>query len=120
MSAKSLQEQITDIKRAIEAQEGMRSILGDSVVGTTLAVLHHQLSELERQASQQDVGNQTRRKLVTVLFADVSNFTALSEHRDAEDVTNLVNQLWTRADWIIQEYGGHIDKHIGDAVMALW
>ena len=120
MTAKSLQEQIADIKKAIEAQEGMRSVLGDSVVGTTLAILHNQLSELERQVSQHDVGNQTRRRLVTVLFADVSNFTALSEHRDAEDVANLVNQLWTRADWIIQEYGGWIDKHIGDAVMALW
>ncbi len=120
MSVKSLPEQIADIKKALEAQEGMRSILGDSVVGTTLAVLHHQLEELERQSNQQDGTNQTRRKLVTVLFADVSDFTAFSEQRDAEDVANLVNQLWTRADWIIQEYGGRIDKHIGDAVMALW
>ncbi|HLO30404.1 MAG TPA: adenylate/guanylate cyclase domain-containing protein [Anaerolineales bacterium] len=120
MSAKSLHEQIADIKKAIEAQEGMRSILGDSVVGTTLAVLHDQLSELERQSTQQDDVNQARRKLVTVLFADVSDFTAFSEHRDAEDVANLVNRLWIRADWIIQEYGGRIDKHIGDAVMALW
>jgi len=57
---------------------------------------------------------------VTVLFADVSGFTAYSENKDAEDVANLVNRLWLRADRIIQEYGGHIDKHIGDAVMALW
>src|SRR5215216_430421 len=120
MSIKSLQEQIADIKKAIEAQESMRSILGDSVVGTTLAVLHNQLNELERQSTQQEGTNQTRRRLVTVLFADVSDFTAFSEHRDAEDVANLVNQLWTRADWIIQEYGGRIDKHIGDEVMALW
>lgn len=120
MSDKSLQKQIADIKRAIEAQEGMRSILGDSVVGTTLAVLHDQLSELERQAARQDGRNQTRRKLVTVLFADVPGFTEFSEHRDVEDVVNLINRLWTRADWIIQEYGGRVDKHIGDAVMALW
>src|SRR4026209_1596031 len=98
----------------------MRSILGDSVVGTTLAGLHDQLNERERQATYQDVGNQARRKLVTVLFADVSGFTAFSENRDAEDVANIVNRLWVRADRIIQEYGGHIDKHIGDSVMALW
>ena len=120
MSVKSLNEQIADIKKAIEAQEGMRSILEDSVVGTTLAVLHDQLDELIRKSTQQEGANQTRRKLVTVLFADVSDFTAFSEHRDAEDVANLVNHLWIRADWIIQEYGGRIDKHIGDAVMALW
>jgi predicted ATPase/class 3 adenylate cyclase len=78
------------------------------------------LIELERQAIQQDAGTQARRKLVTVLFADVAGFTAFSENRDAEDVANLVNRLWSRADRTIQEYGGYIDKHIGDSVMALW
>ena len=120
MSVKSLQEQIDNFRIWQTPQLGMRSILGDSVVGTTLAVLHDQLMDLERRSTQQDGANQARRKLVTVLFADVSDFTAFSENRDAEDVANLVNQLWTRADWIIQEYGGRIDKHIGDAVMALW
>jgi predicted ATPase/class 3 adenylate cyclase len=120
MSAKSLQQQIDDLKIAIEAQERMRSVLGDSVAETTLTVLRDQLSDLEGQATQQEVANQARRKLVTVLFADVSGFTALSEHMDAEDVANLVNHLWIRADRVIQEYGGHIDKHIGDEVMALW
>ena len=120
MNAKPLQERIADLKKAIEAQEGMRSVLGDAVVDTTLDVLRDQLGEFERQATQQDAASQARRKLVTVLFADVSGFTAFSENRDAEDVANLVNHLWIRADRVIQEYGGHIDKHIGDAVMALW
>src|SRR5215510_1201339 len=120
MTVKALHEQIADLKKAIEAQESMRSVLGNSVVETTLAVLRDQLNELEGQVTQQDAANQARRKLVTVLFADVSGFTAFSENRDAEDVANLVNHLWIRADRVIQEYGGHIDKHIGDAVMALW
>src|SRR5512132_103690 len=120
MSDKPLHQQIEELKKAIDAQETLRPVLGDSVVETTVSVLRDQLVELEKQATQQDVANQARRKLVTVLFADVSGFTAFSENRDAEDVTNLVNNLWIQADWIIQEYGGHIDKHIGDAVMALW
>ena len=120
MSDNPLHQQIADLKKAINAQEGMRSILGDSVVETTLAVLRDQLAEYEKQATQQDAANKARRKLVTVLFADVSGFTAFSENRDAEDVANLVNRLWIRADRIIQEHGGRIDKHIGDAVMALW
>ena len=120
MSARSLHEQIAALKQAIEAQGTMRSVLDDSVVETTLAVLRDQLNDLERQATQQEASNQARRKLVTVLFADVSGFTAFSEKRDAEDVANLVNHLWIRADRVIEEYGGHIDKHIGDAVMALW
>src|SRR5688500_8861950 len=120
MSAKPLQEQIADLKKAVEAQETLRSVLGDSVIETTLTVLRDQLNELERQLTQLAAANHARRKLVTILFADVSGFTAYSENRDAEDVANLVNHLWIRADRIIQEYGGHIDKHIGDAVMALW
>jgi predicted ATPase/class 3 adenylate cyclase len=120
MSAKTLHEQIADLKKAVDAQESLRPMLGDSVVETTLAVLREQLAEFERQATQQDTANQARRKLVTVLFADVSGFTAFSENKDAEDVANLVNRLWLRADRIIQEYGGQIDKHIGDSVMALW
>src|SRR5215510_14839877 len=120
MTAKSLHEQVADLKRAIEAQESMRSVLSNAVVETTLTVLRDQLNELERQATQQDAASHARRKLVTVLFADVSGFTAFSENRDAEDVANLVNHLWIRTDRVIQEYGGHIDKHIGDAVMALW
>src|ERR1041385_9006154 len=118
--AKSLAEQITDLKNAITAQESMRSVLGDIVVETTLTALRGQLADLEKQAAQQDAATQPRRKLVTVLFADVSGFTAFSENKDAEDVANVVNQLWARLDKIIQEYGGEIDKHIGDAVMALW
>src|SRR5215211_8809518 len=107
MSDRPLNELITDIRKAIEAQERMRLVLGDAVVETTLDVLRDQLAEFERQASQQDAANQARRKHVTVLFADVSGFTAFSEHMDAEDVANLVNRLWIQADRIIQDYGGH-------------
>src|SRR5215208_3237911 len=120
MSAKPLQQQIEELKKALEGLASMRSVLGDAIADTTLTVLQDQLSELERQATQQEASNTARRKLVTVLFADVSGFTALSEHMDAEDVGNLVNHLWIRADRVIQEFGGHIDKHIGDEVMALW
>src|SRR5262245_32438902 len=120
MSADSLHEQISNLKKAIEAQETMRPALGDAVVETAVAVLRHQLNELERQVVQQDAASQARRRLVTVLFADVSGFTAFSENMDAEDLANIINRLWIRADRIIQEYGGRIDKHMGDAVMALW
>src|SRR5512138_3728709 len=120
MSDKSLHQQIEDLKKAIAAQEMLRPVLGNSVVETTVKVLRDQLAELEKQVIQQDAAAQARRKLVTVLFADVSGFTAYSENKDAEDVANLVNRLWLRADRIIHDYGGHIDKHIGDAVMALW
>jgi len=106
MSDISLDQKIADLKKAMEAQENLRSVLGDSVVETTLTVLQDQIAEFEKQAGQQDAANQARRKLVTVLFADVSGFTAYSENKDAEDVANLLNRLWLRADRIIREHGG--------------
>lgn len=60
------------------------------------------------------------RRQVTVLFADISGFTKLSQEHDAEDVHALLNGFFTVADAAIGEYGGHIDKHIGDNVMALF
>ncbi len=109
-----------DLMNAIQAQEALRPALGDAMVDTVVNALRSQLIELQKQSAQIEPVNQARRKQVTVLFADVSGFTALSENMDAEDVATLVNRIWKRLDRIIEENGGQIDKHIGDAVMALW
>lgn len=64
--------------------------------------------------------NPEQRRQVTVLFADISGFTAMSEKMDAEDVHGFIQVLWNKLDRIVLEHGGKIDKHIGDAIMALW
>ena len=60
------------------------------------------------------------RRQVTILFADLCGFTALSQTMDAEDLHALVSRYAALVDGIVQGYGGTIDKHIGDAVMALF
>src|SRR5207342_1605181 len=65
-------------------------------------------------------GSESRRRQITVLFADVSGFTALSETLDPEILAGLMNDLWDRLDAIVTGFGGRVDKHMGDAVMALW
>jgi class 3 adenylate cyclase len=60
------------------------------------------------------------RRLATVLFADVQGFTALAEHLDFELVSDLIKDMWLELDQLIEKHGGYIDKHIGDAVMAVW
>jgi predicted ATPase/class 3 adenylate cyclase len=120
MNLQSIQDQIEKLKNAIQAQEALRASMGDAMVDTVVNALHLQLNELQKQAALPQAGGEARRKQVTVLFADVAGFTALSENMDAEDVANLVNRIWKRLDRIIEENGGKIDKHIGDAVMALW
>jgi class 3 adenylate cyclase len=60
------------------------------------------------------------RRQVAILFADLSGFTALSARLDAEDLRRLVEAFYARTEAIISLYGGSVDKHIGDAVMALF
>jgi class 3 adenylate cyclase len=60
------------------------------------------------------------RRSATVLFADVQGFTSLAEQLDFETVSDLIKELWSRLDSVIEEAGGYIDKHMGDGVMALW
>jgi hypothetical protein len=60
------------------------------------------------------------RRLVTVLFADLVGFTALSEGRDPETVRELLSRYFELATDVIGRYGGTVEKFIGDAVMALW
>src|SRR5579872_5227449 len=60
------------------------------------------------------------RRLVSVLFADLVGFTALSESRDAEEVRELLSRYFDACRRIISVYGGTVEKFIGDAVMAVW
>jgi class 3 adenylate cyclase/tetratricopeptide (TPR) repeat protein len=60
------------------------------------------------------------RRLVSVLFADLVGFTTLSEHRDPEEVRELLSRYFERCRAVIERYGGTVEKFIGDAVMAVW
>ena len=105
----------TQLRTAMTALEAQRPLLGDAVVDAALAALRAQLDTLAAPPAAEQ-----QRKQATVLFADVVGFTTLSETKDAEEVTELINALWSRLDGLIAGNGGRIDKHIGDAVMALW
>jgi class 3 adenylate cyclase len=60
------------------------------------------------------------RKLVTLLFADVTGSTALGDSTDPEDVRALMGRYYAHARRIISAHGGTIEKFIGDAVMAVF
>jgi predicted ATPase/class 3 adenylate cyclase len=65
-------------------------------------------------------GGTAERRLVSVLFADLVGFTPLSEHRDAEEVRELLTRYFDTCRAVVTRYGGVIEKFIGDAVMAVW
>ena len=62
----------------------------------------------------------TERRIVSVLFADLVGFTALSDDRDPEAVREFLDGYFSLARERIGRYGGTIEKFIGDAVMAVW
>jgi len=60
------------------------------------------------------------RKLVTVLFVDVSGFTALSEKLDPEDVHALMDRAFELMLGEIHRYEGTVNQFLGDGLMALF
>ena len=60
------------------------------------------------------------RKLVTVLFSDLSGYTAMSEKLDPEEVKEIMNRVFGEIARVVDRYEGFIEKFVGDAVMAIF
>jgi class 3 adenylate cyclase/tetratricopeptide (TPR) repeat protein len=60
------------------------------------------------------------RKVVTVLFSDVSGFTALGEQLDPESLQHLMGRWFDETHRIIKRHDGTVEKYMGDAVMAVF
>jgi len=56
----------------------------------------------------------------TILFADIRGFTAYSEDREPEEVVDMLNTYFEIATRAIMEYGGYVDKFIGDGVLGVF
>ncbi len=62
----------------------------------------------------------SERRNATVVFADISGFTAMSEKLDPEEVTSLINRCFHMLEEVVTAHGGHVDKYMGDCIMALF
>jgi class 3 adenylate cyclase/tetratricopeptide (TPR) repeat protein len=60
------------------------------------------------------------RRTATVLFADLSGYTAIAEELDPESVKRLLERILARLSDEVDKYGGYVDKFIGDNVMAIF
>lgn len=61
-----------------------------------------------------------KRQDMTILFADIRNFTALSERMSPDENFAFINAYLAEMGPVIAQHGGFIDKYIGDAIMALF
>src|SRR5580765_3064018 len=61
-----------------------------------------------------------RRKLVTLVFCDLSGSTALGEQVDAETVRSLMLRYFHEMRGALERHGGTVEKFVGDAVLAVF
>ncbi|HVO74926.1 MAG TPA: adenylate/guanylate cyclase domain-containing protein, partial [Ignavibacteriaceae bacterium] len=57
-------------------------------------------------------------RVLSILFADIANFTSISETMQSTELVSLLNEYLTNMTDIILSEGGTIDKYIGDAILA--
>jgi class 3 adenylate cyclase/tetratricopeptide (TPR) repeat protein len=60
------------------------------------------------------------RKVVTVLFCDLTGSTAMGERSDPEALRALMNRYYDTARGVLERHGGTVEKFVGDAVMAVF
>lgn len=57
---------------------------------------------------------------LTVMFADIVGFTALSERMQPSELAAMLNGHFEGLNEVIEAHGGTVDKYIGDSLMAFW
>jgi class 3 adenylate cyclase len=99
----------SEMVAGLQEREKMRSVL-NKVVSKEIA------DEILKGHVQ--LGGEVRE--VAVLFADIRNFTRITELLPPQEVITFVNSYMTLMTEIIEEYHGVIDKYVGDEIMALY
>ncbi|MBI3784884.1 MAG: AAA family ATPase, partial [Deltaproteobacteria bacterium] len=64
--------------------------------------------------------NCNERQDATVMFADISGFTALSEKLDPEEVTDVMNRCFEKLESVVFAHGGVVDEYLGDCIKAVF
>jgi adenylate cyclase len=99
----------SDMIHSLEEREKIRDLL-NKVVSKEIA---QEILKGKVQLGGED-------KIVTILFADIRGFTAMTKDLDPKLVLKNLNEYLTLMTEVIEKEGGVIDKFIGDAIMALY
>ncbi len=78
------------------------------------------IGEVAGKSPAIEVELEAERRQVTIVFADLSGFTNLSVTQSQENLHRVMQRYFEEVDEVVVNYGGTVDKHIGDAVMALF
>ena len=77
---------------------------------------------LENRSKSEKTAPEIRgeRKYVSVLFADLSDYTSMSDKMDPEDVKEITLRIFKAISEIVSRYDGFIEKYVGDAILAFF
>ncbi len=77
-------------------------------------------STLEHVKTEENISLGGEKKEMTVLFSDIRGFTSFSESKEPDKVMEILNDVMNLQSDIVQEFGGDIDKFVGDELMAVF
>jgi len=98
--------------QAVEAQRGqIRNAFGRYLAPAVVQEIIAHPEKLQLGGEQREL---------TLMFCDVRNFTSISQHLTATELTQFINELLSPLSEIILDRRGTIDKYMGDAIMAFW
>jgi adenylate cyclase len=105
---------VLEVDRLAEATEDMKRGL--------LSFQKYVPADLVRDvlASGREAALGGERRVVTISFCDLANFTAISEKLTCEELVRLLGEYFQAYSTQIVASGGTVDKYIGDAIMAFW
>lgn len=112
----------------MQLQEALRLIasqgarFGEPTVATAVNVLQERLAALpvEDVAHEAAIPSIEQRKQITILFAAVEGFTRLTGISRHTARLRQIDRLWQQLDETILNYGGVVDKHMGDVIMGIF
>jgi len=124
-----VREELTDVRLLYEA-----TLSHSEAVEHELALRNEELKGLSQKLSRylapqvydavfsgaRQVEIQAVRKRLTVFFADIVDFTSITDSLEPEDLSSLLNEYLSEVTAIAQAHGATVNKYIGDAVMAFF
>ncbi|MGD9196263.1 MAG: adenylate/guanylate cyclase domain-containing protein [Methyloceanibacter sp.] len=110
-----LERDLTQRSEELEAAQNDIRALADKLSKYLSPVIYRSIFE-----GKQDASIATQRKKLTIFFSDIVDFTETSERLDPEDLASLLNEYLLAMTEIVIEYGGTLDKYIGDAILVFF
>jgi adenylate cyclase len=94
-------------------ERGFRDFVGRALGGAVKADV---FARVERDLALM----RPERRLLTVYFSDIEGFTAVAQEREPAEVVKVLQSYLNEMTGVVIESGGHVDKYLGDGLMAFW